>query len=168
MTAVTICIDFRAQENKVCFCSHCFPHLFAMKWWDWMSWPLSVPSLHFGQISTLWYVCLSPHLDTAWNAFPLLPSVPLNFVSLHSGIISRKAIPVPFSTFFVKLQCLVLSRNPRNTYWIRDTGALHQHRGVGWRGGWEGGSKGAIYVYLWLIHVEVWQKTTFCKAVILQ
>ena len=25
-----------------------------------------------------------------------------------------------------------------------------------------------IYVYLWLIHVEVWQKTKFCKAVILQ
>ena len=25
------------------------------------------------------------------------------------------------------------------------------------------------YVYLWLIHVEVWQKTTqFCKAIILQ
>ena len=27
----------------------------------------------------------------------------------------------------------------------------------------------AIYVHLWLIHVEVWQKTTtFCKAIILQ
>ena len=26
-----------------------------------------------------------------------------------------------------------------------------------------------IYVYLWLIHVEVWQKTAkFCKAIILQ
>ena len=26
-----------------------------------------------------------------------------------------------------------------------------------------------IYIYLWLIHVEVWQKTTeFCKAIILQ
>jgi len=26
-----------------------------------------------------------------------------------------------------------------------------------------------IYVYLWLVHVEVWQKTTkFCKAIILQ
>ena len=26
-----------------------------------------------------------------------------------------------------------------------------------------------IYVYLWLIHVDVWQKTTkFCKAIILQ
>ena len=25
-----------------------------------------------------------------------------------------------------------------------------------------------IYVYLWLIHVKVWQKTKFCKAIILQ
>ena len=25
MTAVTICNDFAAQENKVCHCSHCFP-----------------------------------------------------------------------------------------------------------------------------------------------
>ena len=29
--------------------------------------------------------------------------------------------------------------------------------------------KEGIYVYLWLIHVDVWQKTTkFCKAIILQ
>ena len=29
--------------------------------------------------------------------------------------------------------------------------------------------KGGIYVYLWLIHIEVWQKTTkICKAIILQ
>ena len=24
------------------------------------------------------------------------------------------------------------------------------------------------YVYLWLIHVDIWQKTKFCKAIILQ
>ena len=49
------------------------------------------------------------------------------------------------------------------------TGALYQPRWVGWGGKWEGGSKGRRCVYLWLIHVEVWQKTTkFCKAVILQ
>jgi len=40
--------------------------------------------------------------------------------------------------------------------------------------GGEGGGKvvqegGDIYIYLQLIHVEVWQKTTkFCKAIILQ
>ena len=36
---------------------------------------------------------------------------------------------------------------------------------------WDGGGDGreGTYVYLWLIHVEVWQKTTeFCKAIILQ
>ena len=32
-----------------------------------------------------------------------------------------------------------------------------------------GGSFKYIHVYLWLIHVEVWQKSTkFCKAIILQ
>ena len=39
------------------------------------------------------------------------------------------------------------------------TGALYQPREVGWGGRWEGGSGGrgweGIYVYLWLIHVEV-------------
>ena len=34
------------------------------------------------------------------------------------------------------------------------TGALYQSRGVGWGRRWKG-----VYVYLWLIHVEVWQKT---------
>ena len=46
------------------------------------------------------------------------------------------------------------------------TGALYQPRGVGWGGRQKGGSK---RVYLWLTHVEVWQKTAkFCKAIILQ
>ena len=34
-TAVTICSDSGDQETKVC---PIFPHLFAMKWWDQMSW----------------------------------------------------------------------------------------------------------------------------------
>ena len=40
--------------------------------------------------------------------------------------------------------------------------------------GWDGEGRGrfkreGIYVHLWLIHVEVWQKTTkFCKAILLQ
>ena len=38
MAAVTICSDFGAQENKVCHCFHCFPHLFAMKWWYQIPW----------------------------------------------------------------------------------------------------------------------------------
>ena len=38
MASVTICSDFGAQENKVFLCFHCFPHLFAMKWWDRMPW----------------------------------------------------------------------------------------------------------------------------------
>ena len=46
------------------------------------------------------------------------------------------------------------------------TGALYQLRREGY--GREV-QKGGLYVYLWQIHVEVWQKTTkFCKAIILQ
>ena len=46
------------------------------------------------------------------------------------------------------------------------TGALYQPGGVGWGGRFK---RERIHVYLWLIHVEVWQKTTkFCKAIILQ
>ena len=45
--------------------------------------------------------------------------------------------------------------------------------GMGWAGlGWEGGGRfkrKETYVYLWLIHVDVWQKPTqHCKATILQ
>ena len=38
--------------------------------------------------------------------------------------------------------------------------------GVGGGGRFKGGG---IYVYLWLIHVDAWQKPThYCKAIILQ
>ena len=42
--------------------------------------------------------------------------------------------------------------------WLRKLKrGLYQSRGVGWGRRWEGGSKenGYIYIYLWLIHVEV-------------
>ena len=38
VAAFTVRSDFGAQENKICHCFHFFPHLFAMKWWDWMPW----------------------------------------------------------------------------------------------------------------------------------
>ena len=28
LVVVTICSDFRAQENKLCHCFHCFPSIF--------------------------------------------------------------------------------------------------------------------------------------------
>ena len=44
--------------------------------------------------------------------------------------------------------------------------AQYQPRGVGWGGRFK---REGIYVYLWLIHFEVLQKTTkFCKAIIRQ
>ena len=35
MAAVTVHKGFGAPENKICPFFHFFPHLFAMKWWDW-------------------------------------------------------------------------------------------------------------------------------------
>ena len=50
------------------------------------------------------------------------------------------------------------------------THALRQPKRVGWGGRWQRGSRGrGTYVYLWLIHVDVWQKPAqYCKAIILQ
>ena len=50
------------------------------------------------------------------------------------------------------------------------TGALYQPKGGG-MGRVMGGKfkREGTYVYLWLIHGDIWQKTTkFCKAIILQ
>jgi len=44
----------------------------------------------------------------------------------------------------------------------------HQKHQLGVGGGREVNGEGT-YVYLWLIHVDVWQKpTNYCKAIILQ
>ena len=50
------------------------------------------------------------------------------------------------------------------------TGALYQSRGVQWGKEMGGSFKTEVtYVYQWLIHVDILQKTTkFCKAIILQ
>ena len=48
-------------------------------------------------------------------------------------------------------------------------GALGRHRGIGWRGRWEGGSGCGIHVNPRLIHVNVWQKPLqHCKVTSLQ
>ena len=44
----------------------------------------------------------------------------------------------------------IFCKSPETQTW-----ALYQSRGVGWGGRWEGVSKGGMYVYLWLIHVEI-------------
>ena len=42
-------------------------------------------------------------------------------------------------------------------YWMLEAGALGRPRGIVW-GGWkEGGSEWGTRVYLWQIHVDVWQ-----------
>jgi len=40
---------------------------------------------------------------------------------------------------------------------------------VGWDRRWQSFKTEGIYVYLWLIHVDGWQKPTqYCKAIIFQ
>ena len=40
---------------------------------------------------------------------------------------------------------------------------------MGWGGRWEGGSGWGTHVHLWLIHVNVWQKSPqYCKVISLQ
>ena len=97
-------------ENKVSHCfSHCFP--ISLPWSDGTGCHdlrQSHPPL-WTCIYTVVCVLLS-QLATAWNALPLLPSVPLNCVT--QALCLEKPSLTPFSTFFIKLQCLVLSRNP--------------------------------------------------------
>ena len=59
--------------------------------------------------------------------------------------------------------------------WCRElkSSTLGQPRGGRWSGRWKGGSRRrghmSIYLYLLLIHVAVWQKSTqYCKVIILQ
>ena len=47
--------------------------------------------------------------------------------------------------------------------------AVRQHRGVNGEGDKRGFRREGRHVYLWLIHVAVWQKPIqYCKAIILQ
>ena len=53
--------------------------------------------------------------------------------------------------------------------WGTQTKALEQSRGVGKGRGWEGGLREGTYVYLCIIHVDIWQKPKqYCKAIIFQ
>ena len=43
-------------------------------------------------------------------------------------------------------------------YWMLGVGALGLPRGMVWGGRWEEGSGWGTRVYLWWIHVDIWQK----------
>ena len=62
-------------------------------------------------------------------------------------------------------------RQSRFDAWNRvlRAGALGWPRGMGWGGRWEGRSGWGTHVYLWRIHVNVWQKPLqYCKVISLQ
>ena len=60
MAAGTIWSDFGDPQNKISHCFHYFPHLFAMKWWDWMPWSL------FSECWVLSQVFYSPLFHFYW------------------------------------------------------------------------------------------------------
>ena len=77
MAAITTCSIFGAQENKVCHCFHIFPHLFAVKWWDWMPW---FSFFECWVLSQLFHSLLSP--SSGGSLVPLL-FLPLKWYHLH-------------------------------------------------------------------------------------
>ena len=82
----------------------------------------------------------------------------------EGGMIWEKHWNMYITIYKIHDQCKfdVWSRAPK-------VGALGQPRGIGWGGRWVGGSGlGGTHVYLWLIHVDVWQKPSLhCKVIIL-
>ena len=68
---------------------------------------------------------------------------------------------------------LTYVKQPMGICWMTQgtqTGLLEQPRGVGKGGRWQGGSRArGTYEHMWLIHVDVWQKSNqYSKAIILQ
>ena len=54
MTAVTVCSDSGAQENKICCCFHFSPVSPCMKWWNWTRTPAKTLSAYHTWISRCW------------------------------------------------------------------------------------------------------------------
>ena len=52
---------------------------------------------------------------------------------------------------------------------LYDSGSSARRSVMAWVGGWSGRGREGTSVYLWLIHVDVWQKPAqYWKAIILQ
>ena len=74
MAAITICSDFGAPKNQSLTLFPLFPHLFPMKWWDWMPWS------SFSECWTLSQLFHSPFLLSSRGFW-----VPLHFPFCHKG-----------------------------------------------------------------------------------
>ena len=130
MTAVTICSDFGAQENKVRLFP-LFPHLFAKKWWDWMPlslffecWvlsqlfhsPLSLSSRGFHFLFTFCYksgvTCISEVIDISPGNIPACASFTLAFHMMYSAYkLNNIDFPNSSKHSFKKYLSLLTSRH---------------------------------------------------------
>ena len=85
MAAVTICSDFGAPKNKV-WHFLLFPHLFPMKWWDWMPWSSFSECWAFQLFATPWTAALQSSLSIT-NSRNLLKLMSIESVMLSNYLI---------------------------------------------------------------------------------
>ena len=110
MAAITICSDFGAPKNKVWHCFHCFPNLFAMKWWDQMPWS---------------------SLSECWALSQLFHS-PLSLSSRFGSFFKHFPIQIKTSTLIVHLFTVVIYLHSR-TPWGLNLPLMHLTlKCVGW------------------------------------
>ena len=76
MAAVTICSDFGVQENSLSLFP-LFPHLSAMKWWDWMPWSSFFENWVLSQLFH------SPFSPSSRSSLVPLHFLPLGWYHLH-------------------------------------------------------------------------------------
>ena len=104
MAAFIICSDFGAQENSLLLFP-LFPHLFDMKWWDWIAW---ASFFEFWVLSQLFHSPLSPSLRDSLVplSFLLLRWCYLRYLTL---LIFHPAILIPACTSSSPEFCMMCS-----------------------------------------------------------
>ena len=127
MAAVFICSDFGTQENKVSHYFHFFPHLFAMKWWDWMPWSLFFECWVLSQLFQLSSFTFIKRLfsSSLLSAIRMVSSVYLNDTThvAESRIIGAQYILAEWILKIITPHALVLPTDYLNycTYNIRQS-----------------------------------------------
>ena len=80
VAVVTVHRDFRAPQNKICYCFHFFPHLFAVMWWDLSD---GMPQSSLFKCWVLSQLFHSPLSSLSRNSLVPLCFLPLEWYHLH-------------------------------------------------------------------------------------
>jgi len=124
MSAVTICSNCGAQENKIRCCFQCFPHLFAMEWWDQMPWS-SLHVLHVAYLTPYSLHLPFPQPYIAYtSSFPhlLLLFVLSTRVTFTSLLYCLDSTYKGYNTVFVWLWHMSLSIMPPESIHVTASG----------------------------------------------